>query len=175
MRLRCVGLFVCLCVCVCVCMCVIQSAGLCCRGVGGKAVVWQVSGGTPEYQWERDRLSHRSLCHHAVGVRHARGGRYRHTHTAEIKEKIIHITQQHFRLISTFFVVSMLCQSLSILLLLGNRGRHCGSVVSTVAILQISLCAVYVTSKVPLNLAIMHTHARGQMQSCIKYPQAKLE
>lgn len=40
-QLRCVGLLVSL--------CVIQAAVLCCRGVGGEAVVWQVSGGTPEY------------------------------------------------------------------------------------------------------------------------------
>lgn len=30
-------------------VCVIQAAVLCCRGVGGEAVVWQVSGGTPEH------------------------------------------------------------------------------------------------------------------------------
>lgn len=41
MQLRCVGVFV--------CVCVIQAAVLFCRGVGGEAIIWQVSGGTPEY------------------------------------------------------------------------------------------------------------------------------
>ena len=30
-------------------LCAILAAILCCRGVGGEAIIWQVSGGTPEY------------------------------------------------------------------------------------------------------------------------------
>lgn len=55
---------------------------LCHRGVGGEAIVWQVPGGTPDYKWERDCLSHRSLRHHVARVWHARGGRRNaHMHT----------------------------------------------------------------------------------------------